>query len=475
MPKQLSVVIFRQVFIAVSLGFVALAERAEALQAIDFASAWSEVQRINNGIAAEKANVERTELMVEATRSLYLPRVDLVGAYTRLDSPAQLNALDLNPLAAVRGTPIGSEIIESIGGDAAFTSDLTERSFGTAALTAKWPVYTGGRTSAAQDISAAQRDVARQQFNARHRVVFEELVAAYFGVVLAEEVLSARKMAEEGLAKHLANALKLEEEGQVARVERMSVAAAHDRASVATRRSQQELDISRVALQQLMHSADVVPPSDSLFTNAALPPSAHFLTGAMDNSPALKTLEAQDDESAALLEVQRSRFHPEIFLFADYALYKDNSIAFELVPDWQVGVGIDITLVDRLDRSRSVSAAHKTRDSLARLSRETKRELTVLVEVLYKEAELSLTEFDGLRSSLALADENLKMRIEAFSQGLTTSVEVIDAQLFVATVQAEMSVAAFRYITALAKLLALTGETHRFGEFQGQGQPIRYR
>ena len=184
MPKQLSVVIFRQVFIAVSLGFVALAERAEALQAIDFASAWSEVQRINNGIAAEKANVERTELMVEATRSLYLPRVDLVGAYTRLDSPAQLNALDLNPLAAVRGTPIGSEIIESIAGDAAFTSDLTERSFGTAALTAKWPVYTGGRTSAAQDISAAQRDVARQQFNARHRVVFEELVAAYFGVVL---------------------------------------------------------------------------------------------------------------------------------------------------------------------------------------------------------------------------------------------------------------------------------------------------
>ena len=70
MPKQLSVVIFRQVFIAVSLGFVALAERAEALQAIDFASAWSEVQRINNGIAAEKANVERTELMVEATYPL---------------------------------------------------------------------------------------------------------------------------------------------------------------------------------------------------------------------------------------------------------------------------------------------------------------------------------------------------------------------------------------------------------------------
>lgn len=476
MPKQILCAASRQVFYVVSLCALVIAPSTEAIaESIDFASAWNEVQRINNGIAAEQANVERTELLAEAAKSLYLPRIDLVGAYTQLDDPVQFDALDLNPLAAIRETPLGAQIIESLGGDAAFTSDLTERSFGTAALTARWPVYTGGRISAAQDISAAQNNLARQQFDARQRVVFEELVFAYFGVALAEEVLSARRIAENGLGQHLANAQRLEEEGQIARVERLSVAAAHDRASVASMRAQQELDIARIALQQLLHRENIVAPSQGLFTNEFLPPSEQFVSGVLENSPILKALQAQDDEAAAVLEVQRGRFHPEVYLFADYALYKDESIAFELVPDWQVGVGIDITLVDRLDRSRTISAAHKSRDSLARLSSETERELTVIAQVLYKEAELSLTEFEGLRTSLALAEENRKLRVEAFAQGLTTSVEVIDAQLFAAAVRAEMSAAAFQYVATLAKLLALTGETYRFDDYQRRGTPVRYR
>ena len=442
---------------------------------VDFASAWLQVQQINNGLAAEQANVERTDLLAEAAKSLYLPRVDVVGAYTRLDDPVQLNALDLNPLAAVRDTPLGSTIIESFGGDAAFTTDLTERSFGTAALVARWPVFTGGRITAAQDISAAQNRVARQQLDARQRVVFEELVLAYFGVVFADEVLATRLMAEAGLAQHLDNARRLEAEGQIARVERLTVEAAHDRASVASERARQELDIAQVALQQLLHQREVVAPSDDLFINSALPPSEQIVNTVLDNSPVLKTLQAQDDEASAFLDVQRGRFQPEVYLFADYALYKDDSIAFELVPDWQVGVGIDITLVDRADRGKTISAAQKSRDSLARLSSEAERELTVVTKVLYKEAELALNEYQGLTSSLELAKENLRLRIEAFSQGFSTSVDVVDAQLFVAAVETEMSAAAFQYVTTLGKLLALSGETYRFADYQRQGRQVRLR
>jgi len=70
-----------------------------------------------------------------------------------------------------------------------------------------------------------------------------------------------------------------------------------------------------------------------------------------------------------------------------------------------------------------------------------------------------------LYSSLALAQENLRLRTKAFSQGFSTSVELIDAQLFIATVETAQSAAAYQYIVSLARLLSLSGETDRFDQY----------
>jgi outer membrane protein TolC len=444
-----------------------------ASESISFESAWLQVQQINYGLAAEQANVERTQFVQEAAKGLYYPRVDLTGTYTRLDDPVRLNTLDLNPLAAIRDTPVGEDIINLLGGDAAFTTDLTDKSFGRVALTALWPVYTGGRITAAQDISAAQNSVAQQLFDARYRGVFEGLVKVYFGVVLAQQNLTTRIDAESGLEQHLHNAAAMEEQGIISRVERLSVEVAHDRAGVATKRARNELEIAEIFLQQLLHRDNSVSPMDALFTNVSLPKVEQFVSGAVDNSPALKTLQAQDTEAQAILKAERGRFHPEVFLFADYAVYKDDTIAFDLVPEWQVGIGVNITLIDRFSRSKTISATEKARSTIANLSNEARRTLSVAAQVLHKEAYLALSEHEGLQSSLELAEENLELRREAFAQGLSTSVEVIDAQLFVAVVRTEVSAAAFHYVDSLARLLALTGETFMFADFQKRGRQER--
>ncbi len=53
-----------------------------------FARAWQEIQGISDVLAAEQANVERSELLQEATKSLNYPQVELSGSYTVLDDPA---------------------------------------------------------------------------------------------------------------------------------------------------------------------------------------------------------------------------------------------------------------------------------------------------------------------------------------------------------------------------------------------------
>ena len=431
-----------------------------------FSRAWQEIQQISDVLAAERANVERSELMQDATKSLNFPQVEISGSYTHLDDEVKVNALDFNPLTGLQDNPIGQDIIEAMGGPSAFTTEITNQSFGRLALTALWPIYTGGRITAAQDISAAQTDIASQLFDVQRRTVFEQLVKTYFGVVLAQQNLETHQQAEAGYVKHLDDAQKLEKEGQISKVERLSVAVAHDRSMVTRRKAQKALEIARISLRQLLHTELDVYPTDHLFTNVEIPPDQAFITSSLDSSPLLKSLQARDRELQAIESAKRGRYYPEVFLFADYALYQDNSIVSDLLPEWQVGIGFTVPLHDRLNRGKNIDANLKAQESVARLSDSTRRALTVATQVVHKEAQQALQEYEGLGSSLELANENLVLRQEAFNEGFSTSSQLIDAQIFVSVARTERSAAAYHYIVSLAQLLALSGEVNSFDHYQ---------
>ena len=243
---------------------------------------------------------------------------------------------------------------------------------------------------------------------------------------------------------------------------------AHDRARVATRKSEKTLEIARISLRQLLHTEVDVEPSDPLFTNASISPEQPFITASLDNSPLLKSLEARDRELQAVESAKRGRYLPEVFLFADYALYRDNSIVSDLLPDWQVGVGFTIALHDRLNRSKSIGATLKAQESVARLTDSTRRALTVASQAAHKEAQQALQEYQGLGSSLELAQRNLYLRQKAFNEGFSTSSQLIDAQLFVSTASTERSAAAYHYILSLSQFLALSGEVNSFVQYQSR-------
>jgi len=435
-----------------------------------FARAWQEIQGISDVLAAEQANVERSELLQEATKSLNYPQVELSGSYTVLDDPVELDILDFNPQSGLKDNPIGELIIDALGGRQAFKTDITNRSFGRVALTALWPIYTGGRIAAAKEIGAAQTDIANQMFDITQRTVFEELVKVYFGVVLAQQNLETHQQLETDFLKHLGNARALEKQGQIAKVERMSIEVAYDQSRVKTLKSLKTLEIAQVALSQLMHSSVEVYPTDPLFTNAKLPPDQPFISTSLGKSPLLRSLDARDRELQAIEKANRGRYYPEVFLFADVPLYTDDSIASGYLPDWAVGVGFTVPLHDRYNRSKNIDATLKAQESVARLSDATRRVITVAVEVAYKEAEKALAEFAGLSSSLELAKENLRLREAAFKEGFSTATALIDAQLFISVVRLQRSAAAYHYIFSLAQLLALSGEVNDFGHYQSKAQ-----
>jgi outer membrane protein TolC len=133
-----------------------------------------------------------------------------------------------------------------------------------------------------------------------------------------------------------------------------------------------------------------------------------------------------------------------------------------------VGVGVKVPLVSRDGLSDTVQAATTTQVQVKQLLAQLRLDLTLLVEKSWREADLAREQYQALDVTERLAQENVRLREQAFRQGLGTSLDVEDAQSKLAGVQTQRQVAAYQYVICLARLLALSGQQGDFSHYQPQ-------
>lgn len=439
---------------------------------ITFQQAWQLLQENNHSLAAQRANVESQQHMQSATSSLNLPSISVGANYTRLDTDVTVSGQQLLDSTGQHiSLPLPPAIISALANT---TSTISERDVFTSSIRAIWPIFTGGRISAAQAAAEGKTDEARSQLSMETQARYEDLSKYYFSVVLAKEVLQTRQAVEQGLTQHRDFAIKLEKQGQIAHVERLQAEASLDKAKVETRKAQSNLDIAQSALSKILAQNDMVEPAEGLFINQHLPPLSAFTEQTLATYPGLDLLSAKEKQASALIKAEKGKYYPEVYLYGDYSLYEDDSLASEMKPDWLVGVGVNIPLLENTGRSDKVKAANSMVSQVQSLKAQAKEDLSVLVQKTYLEAQQAIDEVIGLESSIRLAKENLDLREKAFNQGLSTSLEVVDAQLYRASVETQQSAARFRYLLSLTKLLALSSEMNSFNQYQSSAyQPTQ--
>ncbi|MCD9498178.1 TolC family protein [Photobacterium carnosum] len=436
---------------------------------VSFNDAWHTVVTQNDGLAADRASVEQAQYMQDAAKDLYFPKVTVGANYTRLDHDIKLSPADVFSSTSASNTDIGkviNNIISNSQLNSALTSNISDRDVFTSSIRAIWPIFTGGRINAAQDIAQGKTDQAKYMLAMQQQAKFEDLSRFYFGVVLAKNVLQTRTEVATGLKHHYQDAVKLEQQGQIARVERLQAQAAYDKAKVEQQKSLRDLEIAQVALTQLLKQSTPAMPSTGLFINNSLPPMSAFVDKTLATYPGLHILDAKRKQAGGLIEVEQGKYYPEVYLYGDYNLHDSGSLAAKMAPDWAVGVGVSVPLIDNSGRSGKLSAAHSMVTQVNHLQAQAQQDLTVLVEKTYREAKQALEEYNGLASSLALANENSLLREKAFGQGLSTSLDVVDAELFVASIKTQRLAAAYQYVACLTRLLAISGEMNTFKNYQ---------
>jgi len=437
-------------FIVVSLFITAFSANA---QPVSFEQAWHLLQQKNNSIAAQRANVERYQQLQEASQALNYPSVSFETTYTRVDDTTEditssLSGLNTTVLAMFSGV------------------SFSEQNKVNSSIKALWAIYTGGKITAAHEYAAAKSDEATANLQMETQSRYEDLSRFYYTVVLANEVLKTRRSVEQGLTKHRDFSIKLEQQGQIAKVERLQADASLAKAIVDRKKSEMDLEIATSALTEVLNQTAEVEPDSALFINDSLPPLSDFTNKTLQTYPGLSVLSAKEKQAQSAIKAEKSKYKPQVYLYGNYTLYEEDSLTSSITPDWAAGIGISVPLFDNSGRSDKVKAAYSSELQVRYLYQQAQQDLSVLVKKTYFEAQQAIEEVQGLDSSLALAEENLKLRAKAYHQGLSRSIDVVDAELYLANIRIQQQVAKFNYVIALNKLLSLSSQMSTFTHYQ---------
>lgn len=426
------------------------AQETPAPVELTFEQAHARLEQVSDALAAADANLRGKQDLADASRRMRLPELSLEARYMEFQKTLELPPGSLAPVAEAFGIDSPLRFRQR---------DWRMRPMVTAVL----PLYTGGQIPAAQGAAAAAvREADAERAQQAQRLV-SELVEAYFGLRLAGQVVAVRREIRDGMERHLAHTALLEREGFATRAQRLQATVARDASEREYRKAVNERDAAAAGLALMLRSGGPLVPATPLFVDSApVGTLEEFTRAALDNHPQLAQLRALDAQAGEGVRAQQAALKPQVFLFGQYDLHREDALLTD--PDWAFGVGVKYTFLSGRDRPRRISAARAQQDQAQAALREAQNRVAIGVAQAWNALETARQQYLLQDSSIGHARENLRLQELSFREGQSTSLDVIDARLGLGGALVERARAAFEYDVALARLLELSGQSARFAD-----------
>lgn len=345
-------------------------------EAISFDDAWQILQKQSHKLKAQDQQVNRALAEQEAVKDLNLPSLSINGSYTHLEKPFEMD------LSGVK-SDVGN-LFPSIGNAIPASIPFTEQDVFRASLKALWPIYTGGKITAAESIKTAQLAEQKASLELTKRELFSQLVDRYFAVILTNKVLQTQQQIVNSLEKHLHHAIKLEEQGQIAKVEKLNAEVALSNAKVKLGSATRQWQMAQIALNRMLGKSNL-SPTTSIFMLGKLPSLPQLSELTSTQHPALRLLKAKEAQAHGLVDLEKSHYLPKVFLYGNYTLYEDESMFAEIEPDWLVGVGFSMPIFANDGRSGKMKAAQSALLQAKYMKAQTQQDLSLLLDQTYRQ------------------------------------------------------------------------------------------
>ena len=426
----------------------------------------------NPAIRAAEFNRRAAQQERRAAIGLRMPQIGITGSYAYLGKDIEIDLNNMKtPVQNLAGQILQSGMIPSdyipsisqmLSGAmaASWALPLQDRSLGFVGGDVTVPLWMGGKINAANRAARINEQTARSQGIQQRNALVSELVERYYGLALARQVVVVRQQVVDGVRKHLEDAAALEAQGMISRSEKLYVEFKMSEAERDLQNAQSQVETIAAALNSTIGQTDDYQPVTAMFILERIEPLDHFRTLAAERNPLLDQVDQKRRLAYEGVRAQRSSFLPQVVAMGGMSFY-DYQVS-KVLPRWAVGVGVNFKLFDGLNREYKYSAAKQTVRRVEALQDKAGNDISVLVEKLYNQMENYRTQMASIEASLALAEEYLKTKNAAFLEGMSSSTDLIDAELNLAKVKTERIEAAYRYDVSLAQLLEAAGISDEF-------------
>ncbi|MEX0332796.1 MAG: TolC family protein [Puniceicoccaceae bacterium] len=403
---------------------------------LDYETVVALARENNYSIRQAEARLEEAEGQTLNARSGRLPRLELLGGYSRVDE---------NKLESFEGSPIGD--------DQAWSLDLQ----------ASQQLYSGGAITSGIDSAMASQSAAEAQYSQAVQDALLVVHEAWFRVLLNREEVTVRQAAVDLLERQLQTTRDRYETGSDSRFEllRAEVALANGKPQLIRAKNDFRLSIVDLLLYLGLEIPEEV--NTQIVGELTYKPNEIDLSSALSmarqNRPEYISLDRSIDAAEAQVRGARSGGLPNLNLVAGYGIQKSgfSNALDDTRHGWTVGLQGSWTIWDgQATRGNVLSAQSRLRQSeLAR------SELDLLVGSEIRQALSSIQEAEELveasRKVVDQAEEVLELAEDRYSVGSVIQLDIYEAQLSLTRARTNAVQALHDYNIAVARLKRAVG------------------
>lgn len=329
------------------------------------------------------------------------------------------------------------------------------------------PVFTWGRISSVIEMSkigGALADVQRQQQKVS---ITDQVLRAYYAVLLNEVVIRLRKESIQRAERHLKVAEERFQAGVVPRLELLRAQVELKNAQSAWSEAHGNLDKSKIFLGKLIGQNDENISIQGAFQFQPIPfDEAEIISKSISARSDIEVIRLQQQMNQSQISLAKSGNKPNLFLFSGYNVVNgfDPMNPEKFVDNYNVGVQLAVPLFDGFATSYKVQQAELQCQQLQLQEQEIKELIRMQVRqaiIALKQAEDKIKTQD---ENIVLAQEALQVAERQYRDGLISSIEVLDAQHTLSQSELLKTQAVFNHIMTKVELCRAMEDFGWFGE-----------
>ena len=393
---------------------------------------------VENSFAVKHAEQGKSRLegVVKEVKSTIYPQVDLSAGYLKTRDES---ALDFNP-----------------------TADIDSIDQYHVKATATQLIYSFGKVSGAIDAAKGERERSDEEISSARRQVTLAVHDAFYGYLYAIEARGLAAATLEQRKRHLEVAKKRYKAGVTNRLEvlRSEVDAAN--AEVPLISADNAVLEARAKLNNLLaldQNAPTVPMGTLEYVETAIPSLEDVIERSLDKRPEMKALLLARNVSEKALSIAKADNLPTIAAFGEYGFTADEASKLDGDREvWVAGVTFTMPIFNGGSSSGLVMQQEATlsdveisllelKDAIA-LEARTSRDALQEAEAIYKASAVVIEQ----------ANEALKLAETGFREGVATTLDVTDVELYLTLAKTNRASALRNHMSARAHLLSTMGE-----------------